>query len=383
MANTRWVWVVLAVVFVVLAAAPARAEEDAVRVTTEGETRELEDFLQHVDEVLDLPLIWDPRSRAIAGKQIANVDIQGTRAEVFSAFRALLAFYELVVIPVGPAHYQIYVVMDARQTAAIMKLKPVYIELNDANLEEYENQDGLFVTTVFTMQHMTELRDARNALNRIVTGQNIGNVTEVPSSHSFLVTDFAPNVVAIYRLLRVMDEAAAIGASAREAHIHQAIQLEHADAVDLAGVLAAQFGANEPGVARPQPQGQQPLVSTAPRLLIHADERTNQLLVTGYQVDLDRVVRAVATLDVPVKRADTWIHVVRLDNIDAAGAARALTNLIMRSPAMWSSGERGAQPPTIEAHSETNSLIVNATSGMFEQILRVVQELDAPQEEGD
>ena len=87
------------------------------------------------------------------------------------------------------------------------------------------------------MEHMQDLRNARNALTRIVTGQNIGNVTEVPSAKTFVVTDFAPNVVAIYRLLKQMDVPSA-SASTTTGET-EAIKLQHGTATDHGGGLAA------------------------------------------------------------------------------------------------------------------------------------------------
>ena len=67
------------------------------------------------------------------------------------------------MIPVGPAGYQVQLVMDARQTSSILKLKPDYVKLTDENLSTYENQDGKFITTTIRVQNMTDLRNARNA----------------------------------------------------------------------------------------------------------------------------------------------------------------------------------------------------------------------------
>ena len=66
-------------------------------------------------------------------------------------------------------------------------------------------QDGLFVTTMIRVKNMDNLRDARTALQRMITQNNIGSVQELPAARAFLVTDFAPNVVAIYRTIRRMD----------------------------------------------------------------------------------------------------------------------------------------------------------------------------------
>ena len=201
----RHVWILGLVMLIVIGGArPADADERVV-INFQSPV-EVPEFLTVLQNTLDLPLVWDPKSRGIQGKTMTGeLRFEGTRAEILDALRGVLAFRELVMIPVGEGDNARLLVMDARQTAAIVKLKPVYVEITDENVDALAEKDGLFVTTTIRVEHMAVLRDARNALNRIVTGQNIGNVTEVPDARAFVVTDFAPNVASIYRLLRSMD----------------------------------------------------------------------------------------------------------------------------------------------------------------------------------
>ena len=83
---------------------------------------------------------------------------------------------------------------------------------------------------------MTDLRNARNALTRIVTGQNIGNVTEVPDARAFVITDFAPNAVSIYKLLKEMD----VKPEGREV-TSEYVQLVHATADEIEPILTDQY----------------------------------------------------------------------------------------------------------------------------------------------
>ena len=179
---------------------------DTVTLDIGDEEVEIEDFLRAVAKHTKTPLVWNPQDKNIRGKKIiGNVNLRAPKGELFALARALLTVYELVMIPVGPGDYKVQLVMDARNLGAILKLKPEYVKLTDEKLGIYESADGKFITTTIRVENMTDLRNARNALTRIVTGSNIGNVTEVPAAKAFVVTDFAPNVVAIYRLLREMD----------------------------------------------------------------------------------------------------------------------------------------------------------------------------------
>ena len=219
--------------------------------------------------------------------------------------------------------------MDARQTAAIVKLKPKYVDLTEANLDMYESQDGMFLTTTIKVENMTNLRDARNALNRIVSGQNIGNVTEVPAARSFVVTDFAPNVVAIYRLLKEMDVQPE-GKVVKSAYI----QLEYATADEIEPVLQDLFTGREAVSRGPRPGGGNQAsadIEADPEPRIISDFRTNQLIIYATADDIAEIKEVVAKLDIAVFLPNTWVHVIPLKNLDAQETAEVLQSLIEQS----------------------------------------------------
>ncbi|MFV1958963.1 MAG: secretin N-terminal domain-containing protein, partial [Planctomycetota bacterium] len=379
----------------------AAPEDDAMVEIVLTKAIPLEDFLKAVGNVTEIPLYWDPTTRGIKGKELVGArNLKAPRKELFNLVRALLTFYELVMIPVGPEGYQVYLVMDARQTASIVKLKPTFVELNEDNLEFYENQDGLFVTTTLRVENMSSLRDARNALNRIVTGQNIGNVTEVPAARAFVVTDFAPNVVAIYRLLREMDVQPE-GRQVTSAYI----KLEWATADESEPVLTDIFTGRERVSQRVRPQqGQSGNIEQDPEPRIMSDFRTNQIIVYATQDDIAEIRDVVAQLDVPVYLPNTWVNVIQLKNLRAAETAEVLQALIeastffgttnqggggtgrSRTPTGRSQpGGRSGQPslrpdeqekPAVVADEASNSLLISASPRQFEQLKHIIESID-------
>jgi general secretion pathway protein D len=405
---TLTVLAALAVLLGAFIAVPGRTvvadnDEDLVEIIL-TEALELEDFLKAVGKVAEFPLYWDPKSRALQNKQVIGArNLEAPRDELFNLVRALLTFYELVLIPVGPQGYQVYLVMDARQTAAIVKLKPRYVDLDESNLAEYESQDGLFLTTTIKVENMANLRDARNALNRIVTGQNIGNVTEVPAARSFVVTDFAPNVVAIYRLLKEMDVQPE-GKQVKSAYI----QLIHATADEIEPILQDLFTGRERITRGPTrgPQGQAASadIEEDPEPRIISDFRTNQLIVYGTQDDIAEIKEVVAKLDVEVHLPNTWVHVYPLKNLDAKDTAEVLQSLIEQSTffgygagGSGRSSGTGRQPasrpgrvggqsstarpdeeekPAVVADVASNSLLISASPRQFDELKRILIDID-------
>ncbi len=374
------------------------AEEDVVTLALTEEV-EMEQFLKAVSRFTETPLVWNPGDQSIQKKKIiGSINLRAPKSELFDLVRSLLTFYELVMVPVGPAKYRVQLVMDARQTSAILKLKPEYVALTPDNLSTLETQDGKFITTTIKVENMMDLAKARNALTRIVTGPNIGNVTEVPAARAFVVTDFAPNVVAIYRLLKEMD------VRPRGKEITSAyLVLSHANADEVEPILTDLFtGRERIGQRRaggPQPQGQGNDVEEDPEPRIIADARTNQIIVYGIQSDIEEIKQVVEHLDVPIIIHNDRVHVIRLKNLEAEETAEVLSTLIEAASVFGTdqaattgtrAGGRVAPPqggaaetdilreqkPAIVADIKSNSLIIAATQRQFEELKRVIERID-------
>ena len=349
-------------------AAQARPDE-AVEITIAEEPVDMEDFLRVVARTTGKQLIWNPQDKNIRGKKIiGGLVLKGSKEDFLGLVRSVLTFYELVMIPVGPSGSDVILIADARQTSSILKLKPTHVKLTPENLAHYESQDGLFITTTITIEHMEDLRNARNALTRIVTGQNIGNVTEVPSANAFVVTDFAPNVCAIYRLLREMDVPSATTSTTSGRTV--ALSLEHAEADSLARTLTQHFATIR--VPQQNPRAPQIPAPRAPR--ITPEPRTNKILVTGNDEQIAKVKEVLTMLDVPVPMANNAVHYVRLKHIDSDRTANTLSDFILGSPTLFEG--HGDAAPAVVSHREKNALLVSASRRDFEQLARLISEMD-------
>lgn len=366
----------------------------------------IEDFLKAVGKkVGGKPIVWNPTDKQIKDKKIiGSINLKAPPDQLFDLVRALLTFYELAMVPVGPQGYEVYLVMDARAQGAIVKLKPKTIDLNDQNLDQYENQDGLFVSATIRVENMNNLRDARNALTRIVTQQNIGNVTEVPASRSFVVTDFAPNVVAIYKLLKQLD-VKPLGKMVTATYK----TLSNASADEIEPILSDLFTGRERvsvnRVNQQQPQGGPAAdVDEDPEPRIISDVRTNQLIIYATQDDTKEIMAVIEHLDIPVFITNNRVHVIKLKNLAAEDTAEVLQSLIENTSIFGTSsgslgssrtGGTGGRPatgrpavaadsvspdqeerPAIVADVKSNSLIIAASKRQFEELQKVVQLID-------
>ena len=353
---------------------PAHAGEE-VQLTFGDQEVPMEDFLKAVAKVTKQTLVWNPSDKAIRGRTvIGGVSLTAPPGEFLDAIRSFLLFYELVMIPVGPRGHEVILIMDARQSSILLKLKPELIVLTEENLDAYAHKDGLFVTTTIEVEHMQDLRSARNALTRIVTGQNIGNVTEVLASSAFVVTDFAPNVVAIYRLLKQMDHPNAT--SSTTSAETEAVALQFTKAEDVVAVLNNQFASPQQAGGSRAAQSTAVTPPVAPRIV--ADERTNRVLVTGTTGDIAAVKAVIALLDISVSKVETQSVVIPLHHIAAAEAAIALSTLTRATQELH--GGPRSEMPVVISHQQTNALLVSGSARAIQEIRALLAGMDVEHE---
>jgi len=153
--------------------------------------------------------------------------------------------------------------------------------------------------------------------------------------------------------------------------------LENGDAAALSEMLTELFGSGEGG--NNQNAGQAEIT----RLRIEVDERTNSILAAGTRDDLVTVEAILRTLDLTDAR-QRQNRVYRLKNKFAPDVAEALN--------AWLRAERdvqGTAPGTVSPFQQierevvvvpefaSNSLIVSATPRYYDEVARLIQELDA------
>lgn len=335
----------------------------------------VEEFLGAVRTATGYTIVWDPMDKAVRGKQVkGEISFRGTPDDVFARARALLTFYELVVIRVGPKTGQMYLVMDARRSSSILKLNADFVEVTADNVADLDDMHGYFVTTTIQVRHMTDLRNARTALSRIVTGQNIGSVTEVPDAKTFVVTDFAPNVASIWRLLKAMDIPAVNAGRALEA-----FTLQHANANEAVGQLRSLFpptGATRQAPSRGS-RGAPAVTMGVSNAHFAADERTKQIVVNAAPEQMEHIRSALKLIDKPTPKIESIIEIIRVENIDSRHVAQTLSAIAERTSSLWADPTNRASAPTLVPTPSSDSLLISGTPKAITTLRRLLQEMDA------
>ncbi|MHC4137477.1 MAG: secretin N-terminal domain-containing protein [Planctomycetota bacterium] len=267
----------------------AAAQEPAPELTiiefTKGQ--ELSAFLDGAAAIVGRPLLYDPNNQRIRGQPMSTgMSWAVPKGRELDLIRSILAFHEIVLIPSGPKGYEVLLAVDSRSTNMFVKNKAEFVPYE--RLAEYEDKDGVFITTSIPVRHVDNLTTLRTALSTMVTPAGIGRVHEVPGTRRLVVMDFAPSVVAMARVVRELDREP-------EPVLTETIPLNHAEAVALAVTLRELFVRPMPATARPQLRHE-----ATPQPRIAAYEPANKIVIVATEEDRARIKEVVKQLDQPV-----------------------------------------------------------------------------------
>ena len=374
----------------VLAFAPAvRAEDEAAERPSETvpagtitisleEPTTLQAAMALIAEKLNLQFVWRARDKRLTRTIGGGITIRGTPEHVLSDFRTLLLSMEVVLMPIGdgnPTMKRTFFAQDVRASGTIHRLRAEPIALDEHNLAQYESEPWRFVTTTIHLDHPRDLRNMRTAVSKLVTGSSIGQVTEVPNASALVVTDFAPNVAAIYRLVRRMDVPQVGPASGPRVSV---VKMEYAKAAEIAQLIERLIVREPPPPAPTRRPSKGPANDPETRALrVVADHRTNQIVLSGTSGQVARVEAMIRQLDVPSlpkaaprPPAETVARVVRLNHLPSVEAQDVLTQFIKTSSRLFD-----AQPSVIALRSN-NLIVVTGTERAHKVLSSLIASLD-------
>ena len=183
------------------------------------------------------------------------------------------------------------------------------------------------------------------------------------SSNSLVISDRAGNVARLVNIIQRID-------TVSDAEV-EVIPLMHANAAEMSRTLTSLADDKATQIN-----------ADAPR--VFADTRTNSILLAGAKNSRLKLRALIAHLDTPLENGgDT--QVIYLRNANAMdlvpilqGVAATLTGIA--PPTAVKPGEAGgsttASTATIQAHEQTNSLVISAPPAVFRSLASVVRQLD-------
>ncbi len=225
------------------------------------------------------------------------------------------------------------------------------------------------VTKIFRLEHVSAAQ-ARRALESRVSGGKSGAVVDVEETNHLLVTDTVESIRRIEQIVAELDRPGLLRTT-------DVVALKHANAENLsvqlnqalaekqtrAGQLLSRLPASPDTPARDR-------VGAS----IVAVPDSNSLLLVGTPSQIQELKRIVSAMDTDTAAGRGSLNAIFLKYIRAEEAGKsidAVLNRMAKSPATSS-----ARSITIEASPANNALLVHATPGDFEDVRRLVDQLD-------
>jgi general secretion pathway protein D len=376
-----------------VAAPTALAQDDELVEVKLEKDLQITEFLDLISKSTGKPLLYDPNGQRIRGQSLgAGFTHEIPKDRVFDTFRAILAFYELVLVPIGPKGYEIYLVIDSRSTNNFVKNKAVYVDHKE--LERYEDHDGLYISCAIPLVHIENLTTLRTALSTMVSPAGIGRVHEVPGSNSIIIMDFAPTVSAMAKLIRQMDVQ-----PPGKALVLEFIELNYAYADDVADIIGELVTAQRQAQVT-QRRGQTRVTTQTPEPRILAYEPRNALVIAATEDDFELIKSLVERFDEASPELST-VEVMRLNHVEAEDIADTLTQVLegmggaLAGPqqAPRRPGQRPTQPgvrrtsradefePQVVPDPVSNSIILAADRKTIVALKDILTQLDIPKDQ--
>lgn len=327
-------------------------------------------------EVGPLVVAWARRFEALA---VVSPAVQPTRVRFLGAvgdlswgvIKAILDLHDVVVVESQPVAGGPFVLRAHHRRDLPGKENQARL-VEGAEVPPWEE----VVTAVFRIQHgagATIFATLRGLGSR---DQNRVGISQfVPGPELIIVVDLASRVRFAARVIEALD----VQGPQREL---RTFTLRHAPATEVAAGLTGLLGVLAGGGAQPG-LGPQPGAGLgAP--YVHPDTRGNQLLVAAFAQDLPTIERIVSDLDRRVDPPTGLLHVYRCRHADAVDLVKTVDGLLQGKAGGGAPG--GAGPPAnvggvttrVVADEPTNSLLVEAEEGRWLDVLRILEELDAP-----
>ncbi|TFY89849.1 type II secretion system protein GspD [Pseudomonas kairouanensis] len=298
---------------------------------------ELRDVVEEMSSILDTTVILDPKIQGrITVMSRQALDREGVRRLFYSVLDA----HDFSVIDQGD-QILIVPVAQAKSQASAMAERPPAAQQ--------------FVTQVYALG-ASSAPDLAGLVRPLISPN--GYVGPSVSANALVITDTARNVGRIGEVIRQLDSGAK--------NTHELIELHHGVAADIARLMEASLGKQNPDSA----------------IQVLADSRSNRLVIVGTPEVRQRLVQLARSLDTATPARLDNARVMRLRYSDAKQLAEVLDTMGQGTKTTSiSTGLKDAatsQPFMVRADESQNALVIVAEAAQLATLEGIVKELDQP-----
>jgi general secretion pathway protein D len=284
-----------------------------------------------VSEITGKSFIVDPR---VEGKVTVVSTKPMDADQVYQVFESVLRVHGYAAIPSGN----------------MIKIVPEAIANQDGGVDGVATGPDTLITKIVPLRHVSA--NELIALLRPLIPQQ-GHLAAHQGANALVISDRAANVARIERIIARID-------TGSEAAV-EVIPLQNASASELARTLTMLVDDRNAN-----PTGGGPKV--------FADARTNSIMLSGDPAARLRLRALIGHLDTPLESGDStqviYLNYAKAEDLVPVLEATAAT-LTEQSTA-----EGAAKSATIQAHGETNALVITADPAVFRTLASVVRQLD-------
>jgi len=318
--------------------APAVPAANLATTSGTGQTLNFKDadireFIAAVSDITGRAFIVDPRVEGRVNV-ISARPMDGN--EIYQVFESVLRVHGFATVAAGN----------------MIKIVPEALAKQDGSAAVQVTGPDTLVTKLIPLRFVSA-QELVPILTQLVPQS--GQVSVHQGSNSLLITDRAGNLARIESIIRRIDQAS-------DASV-EVIALQHANASELARTIAL------------LDEGKTSVLGTGPTTAkVLADTRTNSLLVSGDRAARLRTRALVSHLDTPLDSGEsTQVVYLRYAN------AKELVP-ILEATAATLAGDSGAKEQarksTVQAHEETNAVVITADPAVYRALVAVIRQLD-------
>jgi general secretion pathway protein D len=226
---------------------------------------------------------------------------------------------------------------------------------------------GGLVTKLIPLKNVSA-GDIKKSMESLVRGGKEGALEVfVPGNH-LIVTDTAANVERLEKLVAELDKPGS-------GSVVEVIQLEHANAEDVADQLRATFGATDSAVNKINRHFKQVAGGTGAMptdFTVVAAPQANSLILVGLPMQINETKRIIGLMDVENAHGFGRLNAIFLKYLSAEEASKSLNALLGKNVEKETTRRTIAIEPSIA----NNALLVDASPQDFEYVRRLVERLD-------
>ena len=297
---------------------------------------DIQELIKFVADATGRTVVIDPRVKGRV-KVISSKPLN--EGELLQLFRTVLEMHDFSMVDVEGV-LRIIPLKDARSS-------PVPVVGGETTEKGY-------LTQVIQLQNIAAAKILPSI--RPLVPQH-SHLSAYDPSNAIIITDSAENIARIRELIERLDKSAT--------PITEIVELKYANAADLVQVLQ--------GLEKADPNS-----SNLPNnsLNLTSDKRNNAILITGEDLQRQRMKTLINRLDKP--RAQTGnVRVVYLEYAEAKTVAETLTKVMANLAKLGPGGKQeNTVAATVEADEDTNALLITASGDDLESLLDVVARLD-------